>query len=199
MYQLAIRIMDEQRKALRNAAITQREALTDDAREQANIAILDALGPLLSQHAPRVLGFCWPYRGEPDLTGFIAGWLMIDPARRAALPVVIAPGAPMIFREWTTGSEMIPDRHGIPMPATGDTLVPDVILVPLNAFDSAGYRLGYGGGYFDRTLASLTPPPITIGIGYEVGRVDTTHPQPHDHPMDWIVTEAGIQHTAGAR
>jgi len=191
--------MDEQRKALRNAAIAQREALDDDTREQADIAILDALGPLLAEHAPAVLGFCWPYRSEPDLTGFIIGWLMLDPARRAALPVVMAPAAPMIFREWTTKSEMIPDRHGIPMPAAGAPVVPDVILIPLNAFDSAGYRLGYGGGYFDRTLSGMAPPPVTIGIGYEVGRVETTHPQAHDHPMDWIVTEAGVQHTAGLR
>lgn len=191
--------MDAQRKKLRNEAIARREALDDDTREQANIAILDALGPLLAQHAPGVLGFCWPYRGEPDLTGFIAGWLMIDPARRAALPVVVAPAAPMIFREWTTRSEMIPDRHGIPMPAGGEPVTPDVILIPLNAFDDAGYRLGYGGGYFDRTLAGLNPPPVTIGIGYEVGRVDTTHPQAHDHPMDWIVTEAGVQHSGGQR
>jgi len=191
--------MDEQRKALRNAAIARREALTDDHREQADIAILDHLGPVLARLAPRTLGFCWPYRGEPDLTGFIAGWLMIDPARRAALPVVVAPAAPMIFRQWTTKSEMIPDRHGIPMPVAGDTVAPDAIIVPLNAFDDAGYRLGYGGGYFDRTLAAMQPPPVTIGVAYEVGRVATTHPQDHDHPMDWIVTEAGAHHAAGRR
>lgn len=191
--------MDEQRKALRSEAIARREALTDSVRARADRAILDALAPVLAQQVPDVLGFCWPYRGEPDMTAFIADWLAQHPTRRAALPVVVAPATPMIFRQWTTTSEMIPDRHGIPTPVDGDTLTPDALLIPLNAFDDAGFRLGYGGGYFDRTLAGLTPPPVTIGIGYEVGRVPTTYPQTHDHPMDWIVTDAGARHTAGAR
>jgi 5,10-methenyltetrahydrofolate synthetase len=185
--------MDAQRKQLRNTAIARRETMLPAERNAADAAIATALASLISQLAPRILGYCWPYRGEPDLRGFVANWLAADDRRRAALPVVIAPARPMVFREWTTRSEMIPDRHGIPMPAQGDDLHPEVLLIPLNAFDDAGFRLGYGGGYFDRTLAQMTPAPITIGLGYESGRVATTHPQPHDHPMHWIVTEAGAR------
>ena len=77
-------------------------------------------------------------------------------------------------------------------PAGGDAqIAPDLILVPLNAFDGAGFRLGYGGGYFDRTLAALAPAPLTAGVAFELARADTCWPQPHDQPMDWLVTEAG--------
>jgi 5,10-methenyltetrahydrofolate synthetase len=86
---------------------------------------------------------------------------------------------------------MIEDRYGIHIPARGETLRPDAILMPLNAFDAAGYRLGYGGGYFDRSLAALSPRPHAVGVGFELARVDSIRPQAHDLPMDAIVTEAG--------
>ncbi|QID16492.1 5-formyltetrahydrofolate cyclo-ligase [Nitrogeniibacter mangrovi] len=190
--------MDKQRKSLRNDAIARREALSPAHRTDADRAIAAALDELIARLAPTTLGFCWPHRGEPDMRAFVIAWLAADAARRAALPVVVAPDQPMVFREWTASSEMIPDRHGIPMPADGEVLHPDVLLVPLNAFDDAGFRLGYGGGYFDRTLERMAPTPVTIGLGYELGRVSTTHPQPHDHPMDWLVTETGA-HPAAIR
>lgn len=87
---------------------------------------------------------------------------------------------------------MIADRFGIPVPAYGDFVVPDVLLLPLNAFDDAGYRLGYGGGYFDRTLASIVPRPLAIGVGFTIGRVASIAPQPHDQRLDLIVTEDGV-------
>jgi 5-formyltetrahydrofolate cyclo-ligase len=65
------------------------------------------------------------------------------------------------------------------------------LIVPLLGFDAAGYRLGYGGGYYDRTLAAMAPRPLSIGVGYELGRLDTIHPQAHDIPLDAIVTENG--------
>lgn len=191
--------MDTARKHLRQTAIAAREALDMHTRARSDTAIERALDTLLVRLAPRVLGFCWPHRGEADLRVMVGHWLRAHPHRRAALPVVVAPGSPMTFRAWTPDSEMLPDRHGIPTPVEGEILVPDVLLVPLNAFDRAGYRLGYGGGYFDRTLAQIKPTPTTVGVGYEVGRVDTTHPQPHDLPMDWIATEAGIHAGAGPR
>lgn len=88
---------------------------------------------------------------------------------------------------------MTVDRHGIPIPTPGTEEHPELILIPLNAFDNAGYRLGYGGGYFDRTLESLDSMPTKVGVGFELGHVATIHPQAHDHPMDWIVTEAGLR------
>ena len=84
-----------------------------------------------------------------------------------------------------------PDRYGIPTPMAGEWLIPDLILLPLNGFDSDGYRLGYGGGYFDRTLAALCPRPLAVGVGFEINRLPTIRPESHDQRLDWLVTEAG--------
>ena len=84
------------------------------------------------------------------------------------------------------------DRHGIPTPAIGDFVQPQALLIPLAAFDAAGFRLGYGGGYFDRTLAGLQPRPLAIGVGFELCRVASIHPEPHDERLDAVVTEAGV-------
>jgi 5,10-methenyltetrahydrofolate synthetase len=84
------------------------------------------------------------------------------------------------------------DRYGIPTPIEGEFAVPEVLLIPVNAFDAQGYRLGYGGGFFDRTLAALNPAPLTIGVGFELSRVETIDPQAHDIRLDAIVTEAGV-------
>jgi 5,10-methenyltetrahydrofolate synthetase len=148
------------------------------------------LADLLERLAPETLGFCWPFRAEPDLRHFVAQWLAGDACRRAALPVVLDREAPLVFRRWEPGMVLQPDRHGIPHPPAGPALLPEVVLVPLNAFDAQGFRLGYGGGYFDRTLAVL--PACAIGVGFEVGRVASVLPQSHDRPMEWIVTEAGV-------
>ena len=147
------------------------------------------LQALLSELAPACLAFCWPFRAEPDLRHFMARWLAGAPGRVAALPVVLDREAPMVFRRWTPGMALVPDRHGIPHPPGHDAVHPDVVLVPLNAFDAEGYRLGYGGGYFDRTLSTMET--CAVGVGFELGRVDSVLPQAHDRPMAWLVTEAG--------
>lgn len=177
------------RRALRNRAVTAREALTATARKALTHRIERNLDQLLTDLAPSTLGFCWPFRAEPDLRHFVARWLAGAPERVAALPVVLDREAPMHFRRWTPGMVLRPDRHGIPHPPDGPALVPEVVLVPLNAFDAAGFRLGYGGGYFDRTLAVLET--CAVGVGFELGRADSVLPQDHDRPMDWLVTEAG--------
>ena len=119
-------------------------------------------------------------------------WLDRDTAHWAALPVVGGAGEPMAFRRWTPGMEMATDRYGIPFPAHGAPEAPELLLIPCNGFDARGYRLGYGAGHFDRTLAALTPAPRAVGIALEAARIDDLHPHPHDIPMDWIVTDAGI-------
>ncbi|MBL8454086.1 MAG: 5-formyltetrahydrofolate cyclo-ligase [Zoogloea sp.] len=179
------------RRRLRQAAIAAREALPAETRTELSARIESHLEALLETLVPRTLAFCWPWRGEVDLVAWVGRWLAADPLRQAALPEVTAPEQPMAFRRWQPGDAMDTDHHGIPVPAHGLRVTPDVILVPLNAFDAAGYRLGYGGGYFDRTLAALDPAPRCIGVAFELARTDSTHPQPHDQPMDWIVTEAG--------
>jgi 5,10-methenyltetrahydrofolate synthetase len=81
--------------------------------------------------------------------------------------------------------------YDIPYPAEGSVVQPDALLIPMVGFDAVGYRLGYGGGYYDRTVASLAPRPCLIGVSYELGRIETIRPLTHDIRMDYVVTEAG--------
>lgn len=177
------------RSTSRTRLIAAREALDPAQHEAASAAIETHLGRLLQRLAPAVIGFCWPFRAEFDCRPLMARCMARG--ARTALPVMVAPRAAMIFREWREDSAVIEDRFGIHIPRAGATLVPDVILMPVNAFDEAGYRLGYGGGYFDRTLAALSPRPCAIGVGFELARLPTIRPQGHDQRLDYVVTEAG--------
>ncbi|MCL4682197.1 MAG: 5-formyltetrahydrofolate cyclo-ligase [Rhodocyclaceae bacterium] len=186
------------RNALRNRLIAAREALPAELHAQRSRQIERHLGALVDVLSPAVLAFCWPFRGEFDARALVAARL--PGGLRACLPVVVVDnGLPLEFREWSPQSEMIEDRYGIHIPARGETLRPDAILMPLNAFDAAGYRLGYGGGYFDRSLAALSPRPRAVGVGFELARVDSIRPQAYDLPMDFIVTEAGAFEVANGR
>lgn len=179
------------RADLRRAKIAARVALPPPVHARHSARIEAHLARLLARLAPRVLGFCWPIRGEVDCRGLATR--TIEAGGRACLPLVLQPGAAMAFREWRPDCAMAIDRHGIHYPAAGAELIPDVLLMPVNAFDAEGFRLGYGGGYFDRTLAALKPPPLAIGVGFELARVATTHPGVHDIALDAVVTEAGLE------
>lgn len=141
-----------------------------------------------------IVAFCWPHRNEYDAR-FLARRLR-DAGARTALPVVLAPRQPMIFRLWRPGDAMARGVYDIPYPAAGEPVEPDAAIVPMNGFDAAGYRLGYGGGYFDRTLAGLRARrpgrPVAIGVSYELARLETIEPQWFDIPMDYVVTERGV-------
>jgi 5-formyltetrahydrofolate cyclo-ligase len=155
--------------------------------------LLLGLLPELVQKAGAALGFYWPFKGEFDprpLARTLHRWGV-----RLALPVVIARAQPLIFREWSPGAPMTPGVWNLPVPTQGEPVSPTVLLTPLVGFDGCGYRLGYGGGYYDRTLAAATPRPMAIGVGFEASRLETIHPQPHDIPMDMIVTEQEILRT----
>lgn len=185
------------RKTLRAQLIEARNALPADTLTRHREAIDRHLERGFAGLARGVLAFCWPYKGEYDAR-FLARRLR---ARGAvtALPVVVAPKTPLVFREWHPGVRLAPGVLGIPYPVGSREVAPDAVIVPLVGFDDAGYRLGYGGGYFDRTLAALARKPVVIGVAYETAHLDTIHPQPHDVPMDWIVTERGIYRRDGAR
>jgi 5-formyltetrahydrofolate cyclo-ligase len=136
------------------------------------------------------LAFCWPIKGEYDAR-HLARTLRAQGAL-TALPVVVAPKTPLIFREWHPGIELVKGPLDIPFPPNSQQLTPDAVLLPMNGWDPAGFRLGYGGGFFDRTLASLARKPLTIGVSYELARMDSIRPQPWDIPMDYVVTERGV-------
>ena len=128
------------RKHLREHALKLRQALPAERREAMTGQLVRHLDDLVNTLAPRSLGFCWPYRAEPDLRAWVQTWLTAEPARVAVLPVVLERHAAMVFRRWIPGVPMALDRHGIPHPAEGEALVPEVLLVPLNAFDDRAAR-----------------------------------------------------------
>lgn len=183
------------RSALRRAMIAARQALAVEVRQAANAAVSRHLIELLSPVTPGTLAFCWPIRAETDCQEAIRS--LLAKGWRAAMPVVERIAAPLVFRHWQPDAPMTVDPYGIPIPDTACAPVPDVLLIPLVAFDAAGYRLGYGGGYFDRTLAALDPRPMTVGIGFESAQVANLHPEPHDIPLDRIVTEFGVRRCRG--
>ncbi len=145
----------------------------------------DASG-FLSRDA--LIGCYWPFRREPDCLPFMRE--VLRAGGQVALPVVIGRGKPLEFRLWTERTKMEAGVWNILHPAEGAAVTPAALLVPLLGFDDQGYRLGYGAGYYDMTLASLSPRPFTVGVGYEAARLATIHPQRHDVPLDVIVTES---------
>jgi 5-formyltetrahydrofolate cyclo-ligase len=136
------------------------------------------------------LAFCWPVKGEYDAR-HLARTLRARGAL-TALPVVVARGAPLIFREWHPGVELAVGPLDIPYPLNSPEMTPNAVLLPMNGWDAQGYRLGYGGGFFDRTLAGLAKKPVVIGISYELARLETIYPQSWDIPVDYVVTERGV-------
>src|SRR5258708_18207652 len=136
------------------------------------------------------LAFCWPIKSEYDARHFAR--TMRDRGALTALPVVVAAKKPLVFREWHPGVVLATGPLDIPYPADSPEVQPDAVLLPMNGSDAQGYRLGYGAGFFDRTLSSLAKRPVTIGVSYELAKLDTIHPQPWDIPMDYVVTERGV-------
>lgn len=179
------------RAALRSAGIAAREALSASEHRRLSLALEAHLQRLLQRCQPRIVGFCWPIRGEFDCRPLAAQ--LIELGVRCCLPRVAEYEKTMTFHAWRPDSAMVIDRYGIHTPSVGELLVPDLLLIPVNVFDAAGYRLGYGAGYFDRTLAALTPRPLTIGVGFELARSASIDPAWHDIPLDAVVTEAGIE------
>ena len=172
-----------------------------DMRSDMARAIADHLDELIGRRfgdvAGHVVSVYWPIKAEFDLRFWMTA--LHERSARVALPVVETRGAPLVFRAWEPGVAMERGHWNIPVPAASSPqLTPEVALAPVVGWDGAGYRLGYGGGYFDRTLAALSPRPFVIGIGSQAARIATIFPQPHDIAMDAIVTEAGVQWEAGA-
>lgn len=178
------------RALLRREKLAARMALDQQTHAALSARIEAHLAALLTPLPPQVLAFCAPVRGEFDVRPLAA--LLLEQGWQAAMPVVEAADEPMSFRIWTPSTAMRVDRYNIPIPIAGPGIAPDIALLPLVAFDTQGFRLGYGGGYFDRTLAALVPRPLAIGIGFELARVANIRPQAHDLPLDAVVTETGI-------
>lgn len=177
-----------ERRALRAALLARRASLPHRARLDARIEA--ELAALLDWLPVRCLGFYWPIQQEFDARALVARWLAAAAGRDAALPAVSRPGVPLDFHRWTPDTPMREGRYGIPVPDGTAAVTPDALLIPCVGFSAEKFRLGYGGGFYDRTLAALPGKPVAIGIGYEDCRIALA-PAAHDIPMDWMVTEAG--------
>ncbi len=181
------------RKGERARLVEARMALTLDEHQARSEAISANLATLFAPESFGLWGGYWPFRREYDCLPFLRQVIAGD--GRAALPVVVAKNQPLEFRCWTPEAKMEAGVWNILHPAEGPAVWPTALLVALVGFDEDGYRLGYGSGYYDRTLAIFADKPVTIGVGFELSRLPTIHPQPHDLPMDYIVTEAGVMRT----
>lgn len=179
--------------SLRHALLAARLALAADTlqAQRSNAQLSEQVARLLDERAAACVGFYWPMTGEFDPCAVLSTWLAAAPGRQAALPVVSLPGAPLTFHAWQPDTPMRIGRYNIPIPADEHPLHPDLLLVPCLGFDAHRLRLGYGGGYYDRTLAALRPRPYAAGVAFECGRVAALPREAHDIPLDAILTETG--------
>jgi 5,10-methenyltetrahydrofolate synthetase len=186
------------RKAERQRLIQARLAMPVEVRHQASeriIAYLDDLCRLRGWLQPgAVVSAWWPLRGEPDLRPWLGR--LHEQGLTAALPLVPERNAPLHFRRWHKGCAMEKGHWGIPQPADPVQVEPDLLIAPAVGYDKAGYRLGYGGGYFDRTLAKLRASgrsPHALMVAYVDAMIHSIHPLPHDIPFEAVITERGVQ------
>jgi 5-formyltetrahydrofolate cyclo-ligase len=175
------------RREQRAALLGTRHAIPQEERRIAAEIVAGKLNDIVSRRRIATIGLYWPIRQEINLLPWAN-----ELARRGVvlcLPVVVTPKAPLEYWRWTEGDVMARGIWNIPIPARRDVVLPDLMLAPMVGYDRAKYRLGYGGGYFDRTLAALRQRPMVVGVGYGFSALETIFPQPHDIPMDEVLTE----------
>ena len=191
------------KKATRDRLVHQRLHLED------RVARADALQQVmriwLLGRPDTVIGAYWPIKGEFDPLPALHRWkedgeLMDEPQRRRiGLPVVNKVHKTLTFHVWYPGCPMEEDAYGIPKPKDTELIVPTLLFVPCVGYGAGGYRLGYGGGFYDRTLAALAPRPTTVGLGFTNGFIDDFEPEAHDEPLDAILNDNGVVWPVAAR
>ncbi|MEI4471085.1 5-formyltetrahydrofolate cyclo-ligase [Frigidibacter sp. MR17.24] len=189
----------EAKAATRRAAFAARKAAhaaaAGEPAERACARLYSVLAPCAGQVAAGYM----PIRTEIDPRPAMAAHLARGAGTRVAVPVIEGEGRPLLFRDWRPEVAMVPGDFGALIPETGDWLLPTVLIVPMLAFDWRGYRLGYGGGFYDRTLEGLRArmPVIAIGFAYAAQEVEEVPVEATDQPLDLIVTEAGVIRPGG--
>lgn len=177
------------KSALRRALLAARRGLGLAARAEWDAALARHVQSWLERHPARCLGVYWPIRGEPDLRPLYD--VLAKAGARLALPVTPGPGVALEFAAWTPGDVLVKDAMGVAAPAAPRRSVwPDALLVPCVGFNAARCRLGYGGGFYDRTLAQA-PRPRALGVAYAC-LAATFEAAPHDVALDGIATELGL-------
>jgi 5-formyltetrahydrofolate cyclo-ligase len=184
---------DGVRRSMREALLSARSAIGDERRARDDEAICARLATVVAASSPRVVAAYWPVRGEPDLAALLRE--LAAAGHRLALPVVDAPAMPLRFVAWAPGDALIAGPWGIPRPASEETVVPDLLVIPCVGFDARCYRIGYGGGFYDRTLAALAAEgvrPRSVGVAYDAAQVDDIIPAHHDVALSIVVTPTRI-------
>lgn len=179
------------RKAERARLIEQRLTIPSEIRRKSDRRIAEHLREAMGRIEGMIVSAYWPFRGEPNLYPLLEEVNAVG--GQCALPVVIELGMPLVFRSWAPGDPLERGVWKIPIPkADAPIVIPDIVIAPVVGFDGACYRLGYGGGFFDRTLAAFPRRPRIFGVGYSIAALPTIYPQWHDIPMDAVVTENGL-------
>ena len=184
------------KKAVRERLVQERLHLED--RLARADALQDILRIWLIDRPDTVIGAYWPIKGEFDPLPALHRWkedgeLMDEPQRRRiGLPVIDKVHKTLTFHAWYPGCPTEEDAYGIPKPKDTELIVPTLLFVPCVCYGPGGYRLGYGGGFYDRTLAALEPRPFTVGVGFTNGFIDDFQPEPHDEPLDAILNDNGV-------
>ena len=184
------------KKALREALIAQRLELPD--RMERSDLLQRVMRIWLVGRPDTVIGAYWPIKGEFDPLPALHRWkedgeLQAGPElKRIGLPVVNKLHKTMTFHAWYPGCPMEEDAYGILKPKATELVVPTLLFVPCVGYAAGGYRLGYGGGFYDRMLATLEPKPFTVGLGFTQGYLDDFEPEPHDVPLDAILNDNGV-------
>jgi 5,10-methenyltetrahydrofolate synthetase len=184
--------INQWRRAQRIELLARRATMTAADRREWSQKIAGYLINDLPILSGATVGFYWPIRGEFDAR--VAIRALHARGTQLALPVIMNKDAPLEFREWWPGAPMTAGPFGIPVPHGTTRIEPQMLLIPPVGFDLQGFRLGYGGGYYDRTLAAAPVQPLKIALAFELSRMTTILPQPHDVAMDFIVTQAGFHH-----
>ena len=186
----------QDKKMLRRQLQAERQSLLD--RHQRSVHLQEVLRVWLVARPESTIGAYWPIKGEFDCLPALFRWAEGEPHRRIGLPVMNRDTKQLRFHVWYPGCEMEEDAYGIPKPKGTEVFRPQLLLVPCVGFGPGGLRLGYGGGFYDRTLAALDPRPFTAGVGYAHGFIPWLTPESHDVPLDTMLTEDGVQWTRSA-
>ncbi len=189
----------EMKAQWRKSLVEQRLNLAD--RLERNEALQRVMRVWLVERPDVVIGAYWPIKAEFDPLPALFRWqeagmeadaMGASRARKIGLPVVNKATKTLTFHRWYPGCPMEEDAYGIPKPKDTEIIEPTLLFVPCVGYGIGGYRLGYGGGFYDRTLNELQPKPYTVGLGYTHGFLPDLEPEPHDVPLDALLNDNGV-------
>jgi len=186
--------MQQWKQQQRVNLLAQRAVLSAEQRLKKQAVVVRTVKDYLATQQASVLGIYWPIKGELDCRSLAQS--LIQAGWQLAVPVINKETQCLDFALWRPATEMVMGVWNIPVPAHPEWVTPELFLIPLVGFDSQHYRLGYGGGYYDRTFAEIDKPVKKIGVGFELGRLETIFPHQFDVAMDIIVTEDGLHFVA---